>query len=456
MRTLPAPRALALCCTLALGLSACGDKDDDTGSTGSGGGSDDGGDDGVIGEDEDDDDGGSGSGDGGEEEDEPVHGTVTGRVYVELYDYTTGDSVSWDDYGGTFPYGPIFIAAYKDGTDDEGAPTLDYKGQTAIALPTPNSEGDAFEVPVTLGVEGNVKLYAALDYDGDTVIGTDEPRGVYPATVKITDGGTAEGVEITIVAPVNVPGGGGCGSGVIDLRGEAILTSDWVDGDIAVMLLDTERQGPYHSTRVTPTSEGAGASSDYDLATCAGYGDMNLVGAWDSNGNGVFDPMDLWGSYVVDEVTDGNPVDVGLGVLDGLEVRIPFGSSEGLGVYPFITASGALTWSGGSFDGLPAGATVHAVALKYRPSGDVNLDELEAYDSQEWTSAEYAGKSSLDWELMLPVNSVAFLWFYVDADADGLVNEHGEPVGSAGSTDGRFPTGTSSTSGLSVELATAD
>lgn len=453
MSALPAPRALVLLFSVSvLALAGCGDKDDDdTGSAGGddGGSTEDGGsasDGGTEGD--------GGSSDGGEEE-EMVRGTVTGRVYVELYDYSSGDAVSWEDYGETFPFGPIFVSAYKEATDDAGMLTLEYKGQTAIANPTPSEDGDAYEVPVTLAYEGNVHLYAALDWDRDTVIGTDEPRGVYPSMVEITDGGTAEGVDITIVAPVNT-GGGSCGS-TMHVRGEAVLTSDWVDGDIAVMLLNTSGQGPYHSTRLTPISEGAGASGDYDLTSCAGYGDMNLVGAWDSNGNGIFDPMDMWGSYISSPDTDGNPVTIGSGTLDGYTVQIPFGDGDGLSVYPFVSASGTLSWAGGAFDALPAGSTVHAVALKYRPSGDVELASLEAYDHQEWGPSDYAGLSTLDWELALPVNSVAFLWFYADTDDDGIVNEHGEPVGSSGTDgNGRFPTGTSSTTDLAVELATAD
>jgi len=119
----------------------------------------------------------------------------------------------------------------------------------------------------------------------------------------------------------------------------------------------------------------------------------------------------------------------------------------------FVTAAGNLTWSGGSFDDLPDGTVLHALALKFRPEGETVLSDTDAYDSSTWVAADYAGKSSLDWEILVPANSVVFLWFYADTDADGIVNEPFEPVGSAGDdTDGRFPTGTTSTDGYTVEL----
>ncbi|RME28363.1 MAG: hypothetical protein D6798_02585 [Deltaproteobacteria bacterium] len=420
-------------------LVGCGDKDDD-------------GDDGGVGDGGVADDGGAAdSGAGDSAEPEPIHGTVTGRITVELYDYQTGDAVSWDEYD-SFPFGPIFVAAYKEVTDDKGETRLEYKGQTALLAPTPSSEGDEFEVNVTLQVEGNVHFYAALDWDRDTVIGSDEPRGVYPSAVAIEDGGTVEDVDMTIVAPVNT-GGGSC-EATTEIRGEALITSTWVDGDVAVMTTTVDGIGPIHSTRLTPTPDGAGASGNYVLTVCAGTGQNNLIGAWDSNGNEILDPADRWGTYLSAPDTDGNPITIGSTVLKDHLVQIPYGDAGGLSVYPFVSASGTLTWAGGSFDGLPAGTIIHALALKYRPSGDVAVADLEAYDQVTWTEAEFAGRTSLDWELGLPINSVAFLWFYADTDGDGVVNEVDEPVGSAGSSDGRFPTGTTSSTGIEVELST--
>jgi len=434
---------------LALGLglaagSACGDKDWDGDSGGTGG------DAGAT------DDGGS-SDDGGIADDTgehpPIHATVTGHITVDLYDYSTGDAVSWDDYGTTFPFGPIFVAAYQQaGRDDP----LRYRGQTALLSPTAGADGDTYSLPVTLDESGNVRIYAALDWDGDTIIGSDEPRGFWPVELKVTDGGTISDVDITLTGAVNVPAGGGCD--VVQIQGDAVITHTWVDGDVAIMTTTTDGVGPIWSTRVTPTADGGGASAPYDLSVCASSGDEKLIGAWDSNGNGIFDPADTWGAYASEPDVDGNPITIGSGTLAGKDVQIPLGDdADNLGVYPFVYASGTVSWSGGAFDGLPAGTVIHGLALKYRPWGDLTLTSLDTYDTVTFEPKDYAGKSSLDWDLLLPSNSVAFVWFYADTDADGILNEAGEAIGSIGTdSNGRLPTGTASSDGYGIVMQSAE
>lgn len=428
-----APLALFSSFIFVSPMLACGDKDDTggDGTIGDGGGGD------------------AGGTDGGSTEPEPVRGTINGTVTVQLYDYQTGDSVSWEDYGTDFPFGGIFVGAYQDADGDD---PLHYAGQDAIGAPTASDAGDTYSLPVEIDEDGTVRVYAALDWDGDRIIGTDEPRGVWQTEIEITDGTTIDDIDLTIVAPINT-GGGPCAYGTMEVRGDVVLTSSWVDGDVAAMVLTTEGDGPIHSTVDTPVVDGAGASAEYALTTCAESGDRNLVGAWDSNGNGLFDPMDLWGTYISKPDVDGNPITIGAGTLSGYDIQVPFGDGKGLGIVPFVTASGTLTWSGGAFDDLPAGTVLYAMALKFRPEGETVVADTEAYDSSTWTSADYAGLSELEWEILVPANSVVFLWFYADTDADGIVNEAFEPVGSQGTdTDGRFPTGTTSTDGYTVQL----
>jgi hypothetical protein len=48
-------------------------------------------------------------------------------------------------------------------------------------------------------------------------------------------------------------------------------------------------------------------------------------------------------------------------------------------------------------------------------------------------------------EFILPSNVVAYLWAFVDVDADGVVNEAGEPLGSSlEDTNGKVTVGSSS------------
>ena len=441
-----APGAIFSAALIGSPMFACGDKDPGGGDgTVADGGSTDGGS--TIGG----TDGGAtdgGTTDGGTTEPEPITATISGRVRVQLYDYTTGAQVNWEDYGPTFPFGDIFIGAYEqEGRDSP----LRYHGDSAILDPTPALDGDPYTLPVTMDADGTVRVFAALDWDADRVVGTDEPRGMSTVELEITDGASFKDVDLTIVAPVNVTGGGGCDT--MQIQGDIVLTSTWVDGDVAAMTTWTDGTGPLYVATATPSVDGGGASAPYALTSCASLGPVNLIGAWDRNGNGLFDPTDLWGTYTTSTDVDGNPVEIGTSALAGYDIQIPFGDGEGLSIVPFVTASGTLGWSTGSLQDMPEGTVLHAMALKFRPEGEVEVDELETYDHQVWEPADYKGRDTVEWELLMPANSVAFLWFYADTDADGLVNEAFEPVGSQGTdADGRFPTGTTSSEGYSVVL----
>ncbi|MCK6502021.1 hypothetical protein L6R53_01220 [Myxococcota bacterium] len=446
-----APGALFSLSLVVAPFSACGDKDPGGGDgTVTDGGSADGGgvDGGTTGGTTDGGTGDGGTGDGGTDEPDPVLGTISGRVRVQLYDATTGDQVSWKEYGTTFPFGGIFVGAYQQ--EGRDAP-LRYRGDTAITGPSADEAGDAYSLPVSLEEDGTVRVYAALDWNGDRVVGTDEPRGVWSAELEITEGALHEDIDLTIVAPVYVTGGGGCDT--MSIAGDVVLTSTWVDGEVAAMTTWTDGSGPLYVTTATPTPDGGGASAPYTLTSCASLGEVNLVGAWDKNGNGLFEPTDLWGTYIAKPDVDGNPVSIGTGSLSGYDIQIPFGEGQGLSIVPFVTAAGTLGYSSGSLQDLPEGAVLHAMALKFRPEGEISVDEIEAYDHQVWQPEDYAGLDSVEWELLVPANSVTFLWFYADIDADGVLNEHAEPVGSQGTDeDGRFPTGTTSTDGYNVTL----
>ena len=55
-----------------------------------------------------------------------------------------------------------------------------------------------------------------------------------------------------------------------------------------------------------------------------------------------------------------------------------------------------------------------------------------AYDFKVWGPDALGDSSSVDWELVVPANTVVYLWAYVDADGDFMVNEVSEPVASSG------------------------
>lgn len=447
--------------------TGCGDKDD-TGGSGDGGASDGGASDGGSAGDGGSDGGSAdgGSGDGGTA---MVSGTIQGNVDVQFY--TAGDDgereyIGWEDtpWSTDFPFGAIFVSA----TQDDGGGGLYYRGDTTIM--SPSVDGDAYSLTATLPTEGPVQVYATLDMHADGLLSTSEPFGIFPSEVEITDGSSTGNVDITILIDYDAAyawyygggGGGGGGCETVGLSGSATLTSPWADGDVAVMLYDMGDNGPYYYDRSTPTVVGGGAEAAFSLGPCINTGNMQLLGAWDSNGNDLIDPADMWGAYISAPDTDANPIDIGASDLTDLEVQIPLGDGRsGLGVVPFVSLSGSVTYAGGSFDDLDPASVLFVSALMYRPSGDITTTDLieYAYDQQVWTAADWAGASSLDWTLWVPGNTIVYLWAYVDEGPkpNGTVNEVGELVASAGEdSNGRLPTGESSTSGYVLDLGTGD
>lgn len=430
--------------TLTLGTLgvACGDKEEGGEDTSADSGAIDGGDD--SGEDDDDDDG-----------PEEITGTVSGTVTVQLYesgDDGERDELSWadseyyDDGTINWPFGNIYVGAYH--TNDGGNDV--YVGSTVIGSP---DDSNPYTLDYTAQGDQSVWVYASIDMYGDTIVGSGDPRGVYPIEVPLTDGDAITGVDITILA-THRSSGGGCDT--VSITGDARVTVSYASGNVATMVVDQNGAGPYVSTIDTPTATATGAEAAYGLTSCQSYGAMNIVGAWDSNDDGMFAPDDTWGSYVVSGA-DANPLTIGATDLSGIDVEIPFGDGPGVSVVPFVTLSGDVSVAGGAFDDLPAGTTVYVAALKYRPTGGFDITTSDAiYDMDTFEWPDLTGESAKSFSLTVPAGTVAYLWAYADVDVDGNVNESGEPVASGGIDDnGRVELGTSSQGGLALELATA-
>lgn len=380
-----------------------------------------------------------------------VHGTVEGTVYLQLYTTDEGGDMvlmDWDETYGGYPFGSVFVAAYS--ADDDGYQS--FYDQHVITSPTvsPAPGGDPYGLDIDVDDLDSVNIFATVDYVGDGIIGTGEPTGAHPNEVTVTSNGTVNEVDITVMVPWAGSGGGG-GSGctdVVDISGTASVSSSWTDGDLAAMLFDTNGAGPYTGVRVSPTATSDGAEAAYDLPVCANYGDYQLLGAWNSDGNGLFDPADTWGSYVIDDSTDGNPISIREESLPDHDILIPFGEYRPA-VVPFVSISGTLT----SSEDWSAYSEVYVAALKYRPQGDTSVGELkEGYDIMEWSTAELATDTALEYHVEVPANTIIYLWAYADIDGDGILNEVSDPVASLNNSTGRTVTGSTSQSGQDLQL----
>ena len=328
-------------------------------------------------------------------------------------------------------------------------------GSTAITSPTqaPNT----FTVPVSMTAEGDVRVFAMLDQDGNRIMQSGEPVGAWNAPVTITDGGVSQGIHITILVEVNTDDGGGSGGSGgtgdctdLSISGPVTVTNDYT-GEGLAMLMNLDGSGPVNWAwfDVTAATAGGGAAT-YEIQTCPNLGNVKLTGAIDSNGNGLIDPADTSGAYVTSPDTNGNPIVVSTSDMVNKEIQIPILGSDGevedngLSVVPFVTVSGNLTYEGGRIDGLTAGTSVYVAALKYRPTAGVSSSALstDAYDVDEFDwSSDINGNTSVAYSLVVPANQTVYLWAYADTDLDGNVNESGEPVASGGTDNGAYESG---------------
>lgn len=404
-------------------------------------------------------DSGSGTGDG----------TITGTVQVELYSYDEAGELVWQEweplYGDDFPFGAIFVAAYR--LDDESM-SMSYLDQYVIRSPDP--EGNTYELQIDPEDAAEVRVYALLDYWADGILASNEPMGIWPEVVPVQAGVEADGVDIDIPAPYYdfTTGGGGGGPGgvggggggggdwdpndYVTITGQGLITEPYAGGSAMALLYDEAGDGPYYADAFTPSKTDEGAEGDYELWVPKSWGNGKLLGAWDANFNGLIDPADEWGSYVDETGASLNPIAIGTEDITDATLMIPDGLSSNPSAVPFVVLSGQVTIPGG-FDAV-AGGSVYVMASKYRPEADVSTSDIPAtaYDYTIWTGAAVTG-DALDFTLIAPADTIVYLWAYLDADGDGLINEQGEEVASYGDATGRLATGDDSHTDLELRLS---
>jgi hypothetical protein len=387
-----------------------------------------------------------------EEDPEPrITAVVSGTVTVDLYTYDENGArivVQEDQFCDTeFPFGSIFVASY---TNNGGA--INIRGSDTI--PQPSLDGDPYEMVITLSEAGTIQVYGSLDYHQDTIIHSYDPIGVYPDSIDIEDGDEIEDIDFSIVVEYDTNcGGGGGGGGIhdpININGPIKITQAYNGGEAIVMISDLDGRGPLYWAFTQPEETEDGGEGEYSFDVPSNYGEMNLLGAYDSNLNNLIDAGDTWGAYVSELDTEGNPIDIGEEDLNNYLIQLPIGDgTSGLAIVPFSWISGAVSTVGGSFDDLTEGSTLYVAALKYRPNTDLSVETLAstAYDYDVFYWPELTGNSSVEYNLGTPANTTLYLWAYVDEDGDGIVNESGEAIASGGGDS----SGTIITDGTDIE-----
>ena len=452
---------LRMTCAIAFfsTLTACTSKDggtsvQDSGGAGVGGG----GGAGVGG-------GGDDGSTGGDPEPEPM--TIRGSIRVQLYrDDASGDAefISWEEsgYGGSFPFGAYFVGAIAERTDINGK--YRYIGSTSVFENFPEGSEYVIEVSEGESTEGTFRLFAALDQYGDNVIHSADPIGLHNEEFTLSPGDELSGMDITVIVPwedfeglsasehAGTTGGSArdCSDG-ISVTGPVDITLGTTTVNGLVWFEDMEKEGPLDWAwfEASPDADG-NIRADYDLQTCKNQGQMRLMGAYDSNVNGLIDPEDLLGTYAPSRDTNGNPVTVASYDMQDMRVQIPiFEVESGVTVVPFVSLSGNISMGGGTFDDLPPGSEVVVASLRRRPQGALEIETIEedAYDMARYEWPDLQGQTSVSYDLTVPSNTLMYLWAFADTDASGSVNEAGEPIASGGIDDnGRVQTDTTSQS----------
>ena len=416
---------------------------------------------------------------------DPIHATLRGTVEVQPFRWVDGvrEAVPADElsaYG--YPFGALFIAAYND---PRGNGVEVYRGTTAIGAPSfgPNS----FEITATLDEAGQVYVYASLDENGNTIVESAEPIGIYPSAVDVVDGAVIEDVSILVVVDWDLwlatwgsggaggsggsggsggaGGSGGSGSsgagGVgcdLVIAGDVVIHSAYTGRGLA-MLQNSDGTGPTDWAWFDAVADGSESAAQYSMTTCPDQGAMRLVGAFDSNENGLIDPADTNGAYVSSPGVNGNPISIAntdlvehtleLPVLvenDDGTVSVDEDADNGLALVPFVFLTGTITVDGGSFDDWDSGTSLYVTALKYRPQSSVSTASFasDAYDTEVVPWSALTGQSAVSYQLLIPANTTVYLWAYADTDLDQVCNEVNEPVGNGGARpDGDLSLGTS-------------
>ena len=425
-----------------------------------------------------------------DEEDDEHWRTVRARVQVDLY--TTNDEggrefLSWDDAvgpAGEFPFGSIFVAAIQ---------TESTMVESTVAQHTvirPRTDGDYYRLKIDPEAAETVSIFATLDVRGDGIVGSGEPSGIYPDALEVV--AYAEDTEANIVILVDWdrwgPGGWGwqdvggyvpprdtdgdgdideddAGCELVSVAGDVRITVPYEGGNGKVMLLDNNGGGPYQMVEFTPIPNGSGGGiAEYNLGLCAWAGDMKIVAAYDSNGNGLIDPDDMWGGHVSEPGVDGNPVTIEDYRQTDIHIEVPLGDGgPAVSVVPFVHLSGVAypesvpTFAGfGEEDG--DGVALYVAALRYPLTPDMDVEDFtDAYDFVVWDSDALGDSASVEWDLIVPANTVVYLVAFVDVDGDGLVNEEQEPVAFGGvGGAAALSTGDEGYSGLGLGLSVVE
>ncbi len=424
----------------------------------------------------------------------PTRATLRGIVDLQLRTQSEeGDLifVAWKDscFGEVWPYGSILVAAW---VEDEATGETRWLDTDVIQDPSQDPSLNEYELVLEDPGSWEVHVAAFLDKWQDQVIGTPDPVAPRSAPVRLEpDDSIMVDVDLVVDTPywcayhehgacpdcppwwgdgaaVSWEGetwvlvGSGCCGDTVDLGGTLELTVPYNGtGQDGLISLLVQGQGePFYVAANQPlTGTHHGAMGEWGFTHCAEIGTYDLRGAWDANGNGLWEFTDPWGKPADVHGTPYDTITVEKDDLLDLGVMVPV-EDAAPAVVPEISVTGVLGLTS-SFDQLladhpEARLWIAAMRVGFELEGnELQVEDFdEARDHQRWEAEELAGAETLAFELTLAGHAPVHLGAWLDLEGDEVVGEKGEPATwwSGGSPHGLLDAGDEDREGLAIEI----
>lgn len=388
---------------------------------------------------------------------EPVPAVLHVDVYlVPVFHERIGDGLferrelEWTEVDASgYPYGPLYVAL----TEELGATSSPLAHRILSSVPSdPKNDPAELDIEVQELAGHRVYVAAVADRWADRVVSSRDSLGFDPRPIDLAPYSENEAL-IFVDVELGWDGNGWipteyCRSAVLpgciveaDLEGEIRLQDSQVSVGIAPSVVGLyTADGAIGPMEATLPGELDGEVPEQPLPWAlhirvppCGDGGFGLFGAWDSNGNGLIEPDDEWGTlWSADGGFDPTLVVSHGDWLTGLDIRLPWDGAVPPFGRPYQRIAGTIdTDETFSFAELEPTDTLHVMALREPAShlpGCALADAVThgfAWDHRSFPAAELTD-SPLQFELRAPWDAYVHVFAGVEADDNGGISDEYE------------------------------
>ena len=391
---------------------------------------------------------------------EPLPSTLHIEVYlVPVYYERLEDDVfarmelEWTEVDPAgYPYGILYVAL----TEELGATTSPLTYALLDAVPSdPKNDPAELDLQVEELAGRTVYVAAVADRWADGVVSPRDALAFDPRPVEIQAHGEADAV-VFVDVDLDWDWESGrwvaseyCRSAVLpgciveaDLEGEIRLQDSQVSVGLAPSIVGLyTADGAIGPMEATLPGELDGEVPEQPLPWAlhirvppCGAGGFGLFGAWDSNGNGMIEPDDEWGTLWTGDGGFDPTLIVSHGDwLTGLDIRLPWDGAVPPFGRPYQHIAGTIgTDETFSFADLEPTDTLHVMALREPAShlpgcvlADHAVTQGFAWDHRSFPATEL-GDGPIPFELRVPWDAYVHVFAGVEADDNGGISDEYE------------------------------